>query len=182
MPSRKSDDKSRRSKSGKKASKKRKGRAVGARPKRPRKVQRGVKKSLAARKTVMATPSFIEGRDKTTFAPFELIDCRDTEFGDVRLSFNDWSWLEKKHGKDSIDGYYLNGYGVEGLVLAARLAAGLEAFPDGMDPNSEGDTCYLHFKDLNVAVETARLGQEMIRDRKKIAAMVAVARENDLED
>ena len=130
----------------------------------------------------MATPTFVDGHDKTTFAPFELIDCRDTEWGDVRLSFNDWSWLNETYGTDTIEGYYLNGYGVQGLVLACRIAAGLDAYPDGLEPNSEGDTCFLHFSDLDVAIETIQLAQDMIGDRDKIAAMVAVARDHDLED
>jgi hypothetical protein len=130
----------------------------------------------------MTTPTFVDDRDKTTFAPFELIDCRNTEWADVRLSFNDWSWLNETHGSDTIDDYYLNGYGLQGLVLAARVAAGLDPYPDGMEPNSEGDTLFLHFSDIDVAVETARLAQEMILDREKIVAMIEVARENDLED
>jgi hypothetical protein len=130
----------------------------------------------------MPAPDFVNGRDKTTFAPFELIDARDSEWGDVRLSFNDWAWLTKTHGTDTIDDYYLNGYGVQGLVLAARVAAGLDAYPDGLHPNSEGDTCFLHFNDLNVAIETAQLAREMIGDRGKIAALVMVVRDNGLED
>jgi hypothetical protein len=130
----------------------------------------------------MAKPTFINGSDKTTFAPFELIDCRETEWKDVRLSFDDWSWLKETHGTDKIDGYYFNGYGVQGLVFAARIAAGLEAYPPGLDPDSEANTCFLHFDDLDVAVETAELAQNMIRDRDKLAAMIVVARENDLED
>lgn len=130
----------------------------------------------------MTTPTFVDGRDKTTFAPFELIDCRETRFSDVRLSFNNWTWLKEKLGSEEIDGYYLNGPGVQGLVLAARVAAGLEAFPEGMDPNSEGDTCFIHFDDLAIAAETARLAKEMIGDPDKVAAMVVIARENDLED
>ena len=120
--------------------------------------------------------------DKTTFAPFELIDARETEWSDVRLSFNDWSWFQEKYETDTIDGYYMNGYGIMGLVLASRVAAGLEAFPDGLEPNPEGDTCYIHFSTYEMAVETARLAQSVIQDRDKIVEMIAVAREHDLED
>ncbi len=130
----------------------------------------------------MPAPNFVDGHDKSTFAPFELIDCRDTKWGDLRLSFSDWAWLTDTHGTDTIDGYYLNGYGVQGLVLAARIAAGLEAYPQGLEPDSEGDTCFLHFTSLNDAVDTAQLAKEMIGDRSKIAALIVVARENDLED
>ena len=129
----------------------------------------------------MTTPSFVDGTDKTTFAPFVLVDCR-TEWSEVRLSFNAWKWFEETHETDTIDDYYMNGYGIQGLVIAARVAAGLSRYPDGMEPNSEGDTCYIHFSDLETAVETAQLGQEMIQDRTKIAAMIVVARKNDLED
>ena len=111
-----------------------------------------------------------------------MIDARDTEWSDLRLSFNDWAWFDATHGTDTIDDYYMNGHGLQGLVLAARVAAGLEAYPEGLEPNSEADTCYMHFGDLETAVETAQLAQEMIRDRKKLEAIIVVAREHDLED
>ena len=130
----------------------------------------------------MTTPIFVDGVDKTTFAPFELIDALDTKWSDIRLSFNDWNWFDETHGTDTIDDYYMNGHGLLGLVLASRAAAGLEAYPEGLEPNSEADTCYMHFSDLETAVETARLGQEMISDRKKLEATIIVAREHDLED
>jgi hypothetical protein len=66
--------------------------------------------------------------------------------------------------------------------LAARVAAGLDTLPSGIEPNSEGDCCYLHFSELDVAVETASLAQEVIRDRGKLLAMITIAREYDLED
>jgi hypothetical protein len=130
----------------------------------------------------MTEPHFVDGCDKTTFAPFELLDWRDSEWKNVRLSFDDWGWLHSTYDTDTIDGYYLNGYGIQGLVFAARIDAGLEPFPPGMEPDSEANTCYIHFSDLDTAVETAGLARQMIRDRDKLAAMVALAREHDLED
>jgi len=60
----------------------------------------------------MDTVNFIDDNDKTTFYSFELIGARNTEWSDVRLSFNDWDWFKKTHQTDIIDGYYMNGYGI----------------------------------------------------------------------
>lgn len=130
----------------------------------------------------MTEPHFKDGKDETTFAPFVLIDARDQPWADVRLSFSQWDWLREQYGTDEIDDYYLNGYGVQGLVLAARINAGLEAYAEGMEPNSEGDTCYIHFSNLASAVETARLAQTMISNEAMLKKMITIARENDLED
>ena len=130
----------------------------------------------------MTQPDFINDKDSATFAPFDLIDCRNQEWADLRLCFGDWDWLREKHGSDEIDGYYLNGYGVQGLVLACRVNAGLDAFAEGIEPNSEGDTCYIHFPNLESAVETACLARDMICNTDNLKNMIKVARENDLED
>ena len=130
----------------------------------------------------MKKANFSNHHDNETFAPFELVDCRHEEWSDVRLSFSGWDWLQETHGTDEIQDYYLNGYGVQGLVIAARVKAGLEKYPNGMEPNSEGDTCYIHFSNFEMALETAALAQEMILDYDKLVDMVVVARENDLED
>ena len=55
----------------------------------------------------MKEPGFVDGLDKLTFAPFVLIDCRNTEWKDVRLSFNEWAWLKEMHGTQTINDYYL---------------------------------------------------------------------------
>lgn len=130
-----------------------------------------------------AQPNFdAKGFDRSTFAPFKLHDCRATEWADVRLSFDDWGWLHELVGADSIDGYYLNGYGVEGLVRAALVGAGVDAESDDIEGNSEGDTCYMHFKSLAGAVTAATAAAAMMKTRDSIAAMVSVAREHGFED
>ncbi|MCP3943484.1 MAG: hypothetical protein GY710_18670 [Desulfobacteraceae bacterium] len=130
----------------------------------------------------MSNVNFIDNQDKTTFFPFILIDNRDSEWSDVRLSFSDWEWFKEKYGTDTINDYYINGYGIQGLVSASRIAAGVEPFPDGMDPNSEGDTCYFIFEELSVAVETAKLACQMINNLNNIEKMTIAARKNDLEE
>ncbi|VAW78341.1 hypothetical protein MNBD_GAMMA12-3783 [hydrothermal vent metagenome] len=130
----------------------------------------------------MISVNFIDDIDKSTYFPFELIDARKTKCKDVRLSFNDWDWFSETYNTDIINDYYMNGYGVQGLVLAARVAEGLEAYSDEMEPNSEGDTCYIMFSDLETAVETAEIASKMIKDRQIIERIIIVARENDLED
>ena len=118
--------------------------------------------------------AFVDDVDSTTFAPFSLIDCRQSEWPGVRLSFGDWDWLLEKLGTDTVDGYYMNGHSLQGLVLAARVHAGLEAYPAGVEPASEGDTCFIIFDDLATAVETARLASAMINDRSRIEQMIQV--------
>ncbi len=129
------------------------------------------------------TPTFdSEGIDRTTFAPFVLHDCRDTEYKDTRLEFSDWEWLHDFCEGDYIEDYYLNGPGVEGLVMATRQLNGLEADPDSMDPNSEGDACYIHFSNFEEAVQTAELCAAMIKDKNLLRQAAATAEENGFGD
>lgn len=130
----------------------------------------------------MKTPSFTNGRDETTFAPFVLIDQRDSKWSDVRLQFNSWELLQQEVGGDHLGDYYLNGPGVQGLVIASRIAAGLDPLPAGVEPNSEGDTCYMHFSDLDTAVETANLAQAMIGDTDKMKELAQIAMDEGLDD
>lgn len=130
----------------------------------------------------MKSPAFIDGRDETTFAPFVLIDQRDSKWKDVRLQFNDWDLLHKMAGGDHIGECYLNGSGVQGLVIASRIEAGLDPLPAGVEPNSEGDTCFMHFSDLETAVQTASLAQAMIGDRSKLERLAEIAMEEGFDD
>ena len=130
----------------------------------------------------MKTPTFTDGRDETTFAPFVLIDQRDSEWKDVRLQFNSWDTLHKAVGSDHIGDCYLNGPGVQGLVIASRVDAGLDPLPAGVEPNSEGDTCYMHFADLDTAVETASLAQAAIGDRATLERLAAIAVDEGFDD
>src|SRR5262245_45245227 len=109
----------------------------------------------------MGEPTFDEkGFDRTTFKPFALRDCRATQWKDVRLTFNDWDGIRAIAGGDSIDGYHLNGYGVEGLVKAAMVGVGLDVDDGGIQTNSEGDTCNIHFTDFALAVKAAAAAAE----------------------
>lgn len=131
----------------------------------------------------MITPTFdTEGYDRTTFHPFLLQDARDSKWKDLRLQFSDWEWFEAEHGSHEIDDYYMNGYGVEGLVKAVRLQAGLEVDSVSVEYNSEGDCCFIHFTDFDEAVTTANLASVMIKDSKKLQEAILVARDNDFED
>jgi hypothetical protein len=131
----------------------------------------------------MITPNFDDnGVDKATFAPFTLTDARASKWKDVRLSFHDWDWFKATYGSNTVEEYYFNGYGVEGLVKAARLAAGADPEPEGIDYDSEGDACFVHFADLDEAIRTAQLAAEMIKDRNKLTQMIQVARENGFDD
>lgn len=131
----------------------------------------------------MITPSFAEDHtDKYSFAPFVLSDQLHTPWRDVRLLFNDWDWLQERYGVDTWDDYYLNGYGIQGLVMACRVAAALEPYVEGIHYNSEGDTCLIHFTHMEEAIVTATAAAHMIRNRATLEAMIQLARDNGFED
>ena len=123
-----------------------------------------------------------EGYDRSTYAPFALQDLRSSEWKDVRLSFNDWSWLQSHLSGDTVDGYYLNGYGVQGLVQAALLIGGVDPDQDGIHYDSEGDTCYIHFIELTLATRAAELAAAMIREPAALERAIVVARDRGFED
>ena len=131
----------------------------------------------------MKAPHFDQaGHDATTYAPFKLYNALDTQWQDVRLSFDDWSWLQSTYGTDTVDDYYLNGYGIEGLVKASLFAHDLNPDDEAIEYDSEGDTCYIHFKALEQAARAAELAVAMIADRRRLEEMIKVAREQGFED
>ncbi|HEX7703787.1 MAG TPA: hypothetical protein VF403_23765 [Kofleriaceae bacterium] len=111
-----------------------------------------------------------------SYAPFTIDELGDT----VRLSFFDCDWLEKQHGSIEIDGYYMNGPGVEGLVQAVMFANKIES--DDVEGDSEGDACLLNFTDVKLATRVAQLAAAMIKDRTQLAKTIKVAREEGFED
>jgi hypothetical protein len=129
----------------------------------------------------MHVASFNDGIDRVTYTPFELIDCRD-DFNEVRLSFSDWDLLHSLAGDDNIDGYELNGYGVQGLAMASRLNAGWPIESDDIFYNSEGDNCYIHFSSMSEAIKTAALTRKIFSDRESLCEMVGVARAQGFGD
>lgn len=133
----------------------------------------------------MKKPVFnAEGIDSTTFTPFVLHDCRETDTEDLRLEFANWEWLEERYGDTELADYDFSGEGVEDLVRAARRSAGLEVYPEGIEYNSDSDTCDVHFVDLDEAARTAELCSEMFNDETLLAnAIEAVEAEaDDLDD
>ena len=131
----------------------------------------------------MASPIFdARGIDAKTFAPFTLQNCLATEWEDVRLSFSDWAWFQEKFKTDTIDDYYMNGYGVEGLVKAVLFAGNIDPDDEEIVYNSEGDACNIHFKTLAFAVHAAELSVAMVKNKKTLAAAIVIAREQGFED
>jgi hypothetical protein len=140
----------------------------------------------------MPGPHFdADGWDKKTYAPFCLGDMRgrprDDETPPFHLMFYDWKWLFATYDADLdaegfIDGCYMNGPNVEGLVRAVRFASGRYPDESGMITNSEGDTCIVQFGELDEAVHVAELAAEMIKDRQKLLAAIAIARDRGFED
>ncbi|MGB1252437.1 MAG: hypothetical protein ACPG8W_17600 [Candidatus Promineifilaceae bacterium] len=132
----------------------------------------------------MKKPNFdADGRDNTTFAPFILHNQMDQTWRDVRLAFHDWDWFEQQYGPEIIiDDYYLNSYGIQGLVMACRFDANLEVEPESIHYNSGGDTCYIHFTDMDEAIKTAALASSMIKDKTILRQMIQVARNNGFEE
>ena len=129
----------------------------------------------------MKTPNFNkDGLDEQTFFPFVLINALDTQWKDVRLEFSNHKWRNETYG-DTIDDYYLNGYGVEGLVKATLFSNGID-LENGIEYNSEADTCYIHFEDLNLAVRVADLASQMFVDGQKLREAIQIAIENEFDD
>ena len=129
--------------------------------------------AIGCQKNMKEGPQFdSQGIDATTYAPFILHNALYTEWKDVRLEFSDWGWIGSRFG-ESPNRYYLNGYGIEGLVKAARHSRGLEVEPADMHYNSEGNTCYIHFDSMAAA---------MLSSKEELIAMITVARENGWED
>ncbi|ABW33461.1 hypothetical protein [Acaryochloris marina] len=131
----------------------------------------------------MKQPKFDENSsDQETFAPFILDNCMNSEWKDVRLIFGEWEWFEENFGTETFDGYYFNGYGLQGLVMAVRLDANLDVEPETIHYNSEGDICNIHFTEMAEAITTANLASEMIKDKAQLKRAIQVARENGFED
>jgi len=125
----------------------------------------------------MKNPEFVDGIDRETFFPFVLRDNRAST-GDVRLIFANWDWIDKVVGDDSLEGYDLNGYGVEGIVKAVRLQAGLGSQESGaIQYSSEGDTCFIRFSSLKDACLTAELAQAAFQDISNLRSLVIIAQE-----
>jgi uncharacterized protein YuzE len=66
--------------------------------------------------------------------------------------------------------------------MACRANAGLEVEQDGIDYDSEADTCFIHFTQLDEATRTAQLLQAVLRDKERLEEMVSIARKHGFED
>ena len=143
---------------------------------------------MFSRKELMSPKFNSEGVDELTYAPFVLKNALDTEYRDVRLSFSDWKWLNEKYGRGQsignqyIGDYYLNGYGIEALVKSLMFKNGFDLDSDDLEFDSEGDTCYIHFKSLERAVSVAELASSMISDIHEMEKMIQVARDEGFDD
>lgn len=124
-----------------------------------------------------------DGRDIKTYAPFVLTERGEQDF---IVQFYDWDWIFSTYSADvvdgSIDGYYMNGPGIEGLVRAAILRSGLDEDALNIFYNSEGNTCFIEFKSLDEAARVAEISAAMINDRTSLLAMIRVARSHGFED
>ncbi len=109
-------------------------------------------------------------------APFVIDDLGDI----IRVSFFDWEWLVEHYGSNEIDGYYMNGPGVEGLVRAVMFANDIAQ--DDAEGDSEGDACLLNFTEMALAIRVAELAAAMIKDRVQLAKTIELAREQGFED
>jgi hypothetical protein len=146
-----------------------------AKKKAPAKAKKAPVKAKAKKKSP-AKPKQT-AKPVASVAPFTIDDIADRG---VRLSFFDWGWLEKQHGSIEIDGYYMNGPGVEGLVQAVMFANKIES--DDVEGDSEGDACLLYFPNVALATRVGELAAAMIRDRAQLAKTITIAREEGFED
>ena len=135
----------------------------------------------------MTTSQFdADGCDRTTYAPFELSKSRRAQSPDFIVQFEAWEWLHTAFAADlidgEIDGYYMNGHSVEGLVKAAMFANGVNLESPGISYSSEGDTCCILVRNLDEAVRVAELAADLFKDRQRLRAMIAVARDQGFEE
>ena len=145
--------------------------------KSPAKAKKAPAKAKAKKKAPAKAKQTVAAKPAGSVAPFKIDDIADRG---VRLSFFDWSWLEKQHGSIEIDGYYMNGPGVEGLVQAVMFANKIES--DDIEGDSEGDACLLYFPNVALATRVGELAAAMIKDRAQLAKTITIAREEGFED
>ena len=147
-------------------------------PAKAKKAPAKAKAKAKAKKKAPAKPKqTASAKPSGSVAPFTIDDIAGRG---VRLSFFDWDWLEKQHGSIEIDGYYMNGPGVEGLVQAVMFANKIET--DDVEGDSEGDACLLYFPNVALATRVGELAAAMIKDRAQLAKSITLAREEGFED
>jgi hypothetical protein len=122
-----------------------------------------------------------DGVDDESFEPFCLQDHRD-ESGSICLMFNEWDWLHDLAGGDSVEGIFLNGYGVETLVQTALSAAGIDPDGDGIEFDSENDACVVYFASVDAAVAAATAARAVLRSPMSLRATAARTRARDFDD
>ena len=136
----------------------------------------------------MAKPQFdATGCDRTTYAPFELLDINPPDCPYYTVRFSNWRWLNTTYAADImddyIDGYYTNGPNIEGLVRATMLSGGFDPDDESrVDYDSEGNACWIRFRRLEDAVQVAEMAADMIKDREKLRAMIQVSKAHGFDD
>jgi hypothetical protein len=145
--------------------------------KAPAKAKKAPAKAKVKKKASAKPKQTAAAKPAGSVAPFTIDDIADRG---VRLSFFDWGWLEKQHGSIEIDGYYMNGPGVEGLVQAVMFANKIES--DDIEGDSEGDACLLYFPNVALATRVGQLAAAMIKDRAQLAKTIEIARAEGFED
>lgn len=151
--------------------------ASAKRKKAPAKAKKAPTKAKAKKKAPAKPKQTAAVKPAGSVAPFKIDEIAGRG---VRLSFFDWSWLEKQHGSIEIDGYYMNGPGVEGLVQAVMFTNKIES--DDIEGDSEGDACLLYFPNVALATRVGELAAAMIKDRAQLAKTITIAREEGFED
>lgn len=128
-------------------------------------------------------PNFENQRDSRTFAPFQLSkgEC-STGAEYFTLMFSDFRWLENNLDLSTIGSYDLNGYGVQGLIKAARLHAGLASSKDSITYDSEAGACFIYFNSIEDACVTAELAQSTFLHDEALRLLVAFANQHGLQD
>jgi hypothetical protein len=115
------------------------------------------------------------GRDALSYAPVTLFDAGDGE-GQIHMMLPETGYTAALGGT----GYPLNGHGIQGLIQAARLLAGLQVEPEGISYETEYDNCFVLFDDVADADTTAALLASALRDPERLRHLAAAAVENNL--
>lgn len=131
---------------------------------------------------VASEPPVVDSDPDDGTTPFKITDLSTDEESCHRLLFADWDWLHAHVGSDSVDGYSLNGSGVEGLVRAAMLDAGIPFSGEDIEYNSEGDACCIEFENPQDASAVKELARRMFDDSVRLRTLAAIARREGFGD
>lgn len=115
-----------------------------------------------------------DGFDRDSYAPVVLMN--DEKFENTLLMFDDWAYLHGFVGADrTTNGLALDGHGVDGIVRAAMLDAGLPDDEDIVEHDPEDDACFVRFVSLEEAEAAASVVATALTQRAELERLAVIA-------